>query len=316
MKTIKLFTLIALFIGLTSCSSDDTTAPGSDSVEMIGSFSREFDAGGAVQRATYTISEDNVNYDLAGGFAKTNYDTTRKYFTKSEGRWIGYSSDKDQFYVLFFKNVSENEITLYKKVVASLDEGINASIPTADDEDNHGWNTYKKDLAIGGKVVNMHAPQLGGHGQPESGEFTKFNFTTGKVTTSETDWDIAFRGTKVIINGGVSSGITDEPARNGDAAAYVTTGIFNEIIAVETDKLEQDTADAYIIKGWYNYTGNPDHLIIPIAGKVIVLKTRDGKYAKLEIFSYYKDDNTDKETKEGRYYTFNYAYQPNGNPTF
>lgn len=48
-----------------------------------------------------------------------------------------------------------------------------------------------------------------------------------------------------------------------------------------------------------------------IAGKIIVIKTNDGKYAKLEIVSYYKNI-TGSETP---YYTFNYKYQPNGSRT-
>ena len=63
--------------------------------------------------------------------------------------------------------------------------------------------------------------------------------------------------------------------------------------------------------GWYNY--NPTtHVISPIAGKVIIVKTNDGKYAKVEILSYYKDapENPTQES-EYRYYTFNYVYQPN-----
>lgn len=53
-------------------------------------------------------------------------------------------------------------------------------------------------------VSNLYAPQDGGQGQPISGDFTKFDFATGMTTTSATDWDVAFRGTEIIINGGVS----------------------------------------------------------------------------------------------------------------
>ena len=57
-------------------------------------------------------------------------------------------------------------------------------------------------------ISNLAAPQTGGQGQPISGVFAKFDFSTGLSTTSETEWDIAFRGTTIIINGGVSSGAT------------------------------------------------------------------------------------------------------------
>lgn len=165
---------------------------------------------------------------------------------------------------------------------------------------------------------NLHAPQSGGQGQPTSGEFSKFDFATGLSTTSTTEWDIAFRGTTIIVNGGVSFGATDEPTRTGDAAVYITNGTMATITEVDTDLLVQDVATGYAIttgsgNGWYTYAGPPTHLIVPTAGKILVIKTRDGKYAKVEILSYYKDApaNPDAFTDPDRYYTFNYVYQPN-----
>ena len=69
------------------------------------------------------------------------------------------------------------------------------------------------------KFENLYAPQNGGRNQrtgqmePVSGEFTKFNFSTGQITTSDTDWDVAFRATTIIVNGGVSLETIDEPTR-------------------------------------------------------------------------------------------------------
>lgn len=173
-------------------------------------------------------------------------------------------------------------------------------------------------------VLNLHAPQNGGMDQmgnpvPISGEFTKFDFSTGTTTTSETEWDIAFRGTSIIINGGTSSGTTDEPERTGNAAAYLATGTMASVKAVNTTNLEQDSVNGYVLSNWYTYAGPPTHLISPTAGKIIVVRTQDGKYAKVEILSYYKDapENPDAYTDEERYYTFNYVYQPNeGELTF
>ncbi|MBL4605509.1 MAG: HmuY family protein, partial [Flavobacteriaceae bacterium] len=73
-------------------------------------------------------------------------------------------------------------------------------------------------------VSNLHAPQSGGQGQPVSGDFTKFDFETGQITTSDSDWDIAFRGTSIIVNGGASLGTVDEPTRTGNAAVYIADG--------------------------------------------------------------------------------------------
>jgi hypothetical protein len=311
MKTIKFLAFIALFISFTSCSKDDDPISGNDTITFEGSFSRNFNVQGTTQRATYTISQDKINYDLAGGFAQTNYDTSKEYFSKDDNRWVGHRASNNSYYVIFFKNISENEITLYKKEVASLEEGKSEPVPAANNTENHGWNTYTKNLPISGRVENLHAPQVGfGDG---SGPFTKFSFKTGAKTDSETDWDIAFRGRTIIVNGGAASGLTDEPTRNGDAAAYIASGTFDDIDSVNIDELKQDSTQGLAIptgsgNGWYNYTGDPDHLIVPIAGKILVFKTRDGKYAKIEMLSYYEDSDT---SNDPRYLTFKYAYQAN-----
>ncbi len=168
-------------------------------------------------------------------------------------------------------------------------------------------------------VSNLYAPQEGGQGQVVTGEFTKFDFASGTMTASATDWDIAFRGTDIIINGGVSYGATDEPDRVGDAAAYIATGTLASVTEVDLSFLEQDSVNGYVLDGWYTYSGPPNHVITPTAGKILVIKTRDGKYAKIEILSYYKDApeviTQDIATNDARYYTFNYVYQPNDGET-
>jgi hypothetical protein len=75
-------------------------------------------------------------------------------------------------------------------------------------------------------------------------------------------------------------------------------------------------------KGWYVYD-QLTSLITPLAGRVLVIRTASGKYAKVEIINYYKGgvtlpitaSDSDKLSKQ-RYYTFRYAYQPNGSKTF
>lgn len=171
---------------------------------------------------------------------------------------------------------------------------------------------------------NLYAPQNGGVDQrtgkssPKSGEFTKFNFSTGQVTNSDTDWDVAFRATDIIINGGTSLGTIDEPSRNGNAAVYIANGTMAAITAVDLQSLSQDADSGYAIppgggNGWYTYQGPPVNLISPTPGKILVFRTNDGKYAKMEILSYYKNapDSPDAYTDESKYYTFNYVYQPN-----
>lgn len=173
------------------------------------------------------------------------------------------------------------------------------------------------DPVLAVSVENLFAPQEGGQGQPVSGSFTKFNFETGSITTSATQWDIAFRGTTIIVNGGMSLGNVDEPERTGNAGAYIATGSLSEITAVELPLIKGDgPEDTAIPSGsgnsWYSY--NPTtHLITPTPGKILVIQTHDGRFAKMEILSYYKDapEQPDPFTTPSKYYTFNYVYQPN-----
>ncbi|MGK0251107.1 MAG: hypothetical protein ACI81G_000543, partial [Gammaproteobacteria bacterium] len=108
------------------------------------------------------------------------------------------------------------------------------------------------------QVVNLAAPQTGGQGQPVGGEFAKFDFETGMETTSNTDWDIAFRGTTIAVNGGAITGIADEPTRNGNAAAAIVSGTFASVTTADGLTFIQDAAASFAIptgsdNGWYNY---------------------------------------------------------------
>ena len=75
-------------------------------------------------------------------------------------------------------------------------------------------------------------------------------------------------------------------------------------------------------KGWYTYDG-PNNLITATPGRVLVIRTASGKYAKVEILNYYKGGVTPITTAsdsikafDSRYYTFRYSYQSNGSTTF
>ena len=187
---------------------------------------------------------------------------------------------------------------------------------SCEDDNNIGIDT------VSITVEDLYAPQEGNQGQSISGPFTKFNFEDGVQTESETNWDIGFRGTSIIVNGGVSLGTDDEPERNGNAAAYIFEGTMDEMQIVDTSLLTQDSESGYAIptgsgNGWYTYSGSPTFLISPTPGKILVFRTHDNRYAKVEILSYYlgAPENPDAFTDPSRYYTFNYVYQPNQGAT-
>ena len=167
---------------------------------------------------------------------------------------------------------------------------------------------------------NLYAPVTGGGGQPVSGDFVKFSFATGQVVTTGDNWDIAFRSTTILVNGGVAG--TGQPARTGVGAASIVISTFGNVTVSPADNMfNQDTATLNAIptgsgNGWYNYNG-ATNVISPIAGKVIVIKTYDGKYAKMEILNYYQNAPANPTgTEPSRYYKFNFVYQPNGSKNF
>lgn len=173
--------------------------------------------------------------------------------------------------------------------------------------------------AVAATATNIPAPQTGGQGKPVGGEFTKFSFSENKVVTTD-KWDIAFRGTFIIVNGGAKVGVADEPARTGQAAVSIVSGTFSSVTTIpDATTFTQDANASYAIpgvsgQGWYDYA---NMIVTARAGKVFVIKTHDGKYAKVEFLSYYKDSPAVPTlTSEARFYTFNFVYQANSTTTF
>jgi hypothetical protein len=147
------------------------------------------------------------------------------------------------------------------------------------------------------------------------------NTIVPNTDSASTKWDVAFAGTKILINGGTSG--------TGLGGAFIFKGLYDSLKTIPADStFSIDAAPAsYAItygsgKGWYTYDGM-NNLITPLAGRVLVIRTASGKYAKMEILCYYKGgvtlattaSDTEKLTKQ-RFYTFKFSYQPNGTKTF
>jgi hypothetical protein len=158
-----------------------------------------------------------------------------------------------------------------------------------------------------------------------NGKYTFYSLEKNAIVpntdSASNKWDIAFMSTRILTNGG-TSGV-------GIGGAFVFTGLFDDLKTISSDSVfKTDNApNSYAIttgsgKGWYTYD-QLTSLITPLAGRVLVVRTASGKYAKMEITCYYKGGTTlsasasdmEKLTKQ-RYYTFRYAYQPNGSKVF
>lgn len=174
-----------------------------------------------------------------------------------------------------------------------------------------------KPALVAQTFANLYAPQSGGQGQPTAGAFTKFSFSENAIVTSD-NWDIAFRGTTIIVNGGIEIGLTDEPSRTGMAAVSALSSTFDNVSTFpEATTFKQDGVATYAFsQPWYDYNAT-SHLITPVAGKIYVVKTHNGKYAKFEILSYYQNAPANPElTTPSRYYTFKFIYQPDSQTNF
>ena len=163
-------------------------------------------------------------------------------------------------------------------------------------------------------------------GQPYgSGKFTFYNLETksvvSNVDSATNKWDLGFKGTLIVTNSG--------NAGPGNAGAFVYVGAFGETKSVPADstfKTENAPASNAIPfgsgKGWYSYNGAAN-LVTPIPGRLLIVRTAAGKYAKVEILNYYKGGITpsasasdnDKLTKQ-RYFTFRYLLQNDGSKNF
>lgn len=155
-----------------------------------------------------------------------------------------------------------------------------------------------------------------------AGDTTFFSLESGLIIASasktSTNWDVAFKGTSIFLNGGTSGTGTVE-------AQLLTSSIFNEVITAPTSGyVTDDILGAGLAiptgsgNGWYSYLGPPTHIIAPIGGVVIVLKTAQGNYAKMQIVSYFQGNpdlsvyTVSPPTEPSRYYTINYAVQTDG----
>jgi hypothetical protein len=164
------------------------------------------------------------------------------------------------------------------------------------------------------------------NGRPQyAGSITYYSLVDNKLVaktdSATTKWDIAFSSTKILVNSGTSG--------PGAGGAFIFKGLFDALKTIPADSnfaTDNSKAAQYAIpqtgQTWFIYD-EINRLITPEAGRVLVIRTALGKYAKIEILNYYKGgitpattaSDSEKSSKQ-RYYTFRYIYQANGSKTF
>ena len=175
----------------------------------------------------------------------------------------------------------------------------------------------------------------------DTGQFTLYSLRTGEIVlnydeadrsdSTSTAWDLGFRGTTIIVNGGTSG--------PGTAGAVVIEEAFDDVAEVPmgTAFRVDGSADCPSIttpggtfpgtpyavctgsgNGWYTYvpfqTGGG--YIVPTPGRTLLVRTADGLgYAKVRFNNYYLGQPTPDAidaTSAGRYYSFEYVVNTDG----
>lgn len=171
------------------------------------------------------------------------------------------------------------------------------------------------------RVLELPADPITGFapdGRPiAAGVFTYFSLVNNAIManadSATTAWDIAFKGTTIIVNGGVSG--------PGNGAAQVLSGLFSEVLMAPESGWNQDSSDGNAIasgsgNGWYNYEP-ATNAITPIPGRVLLIRTADGRYAKIHMVNYYRGlPEVPDPQSESRYITFDFVFQPDGSRSF
>lgn len=142
-----------------------------------------------------------------------------------------------------------------------------------------------------------------------------FSFSSGDTVSvsepgSSTAWDLGFQRFRIKTNSGTSG-----PGGGGAInMGKIDFGSLNEApesgYMIDTILTYQDMSGTHeysgnpAMKDWYNMSGMPP--TFTAKDTVYVVRTADGKYAKVKILDYY-----DAQHNSG-FVSFKYAYQPDG----
>ncbi|MEM1042412.1 MAG: HmuY family protein [Bacteroidota bacterium] len=161
-------------------------------------------------------------------------------------------------------------------------------------------------------VADIDARGVGGH-------FAFFSLRENRLVpvadSASTAWDLAFRSTTVLVNGGTSGpGMGGAVVLEDTNFAAVTEAPADEAFAADTGTDRTETAiPGGAGNGWYDYDFVSG--IVSPRPVVLAVRTADGRYAKVEIQSYYLGAPALADldpSKNFRYYTFRVLFQPDG----
>lgn len=146
-------------------------------------------------------------------------------------------------------------------------------------------NAHAQDTANGLKEVVIRDIDASGD------DPTYVNLALGKTVAADEDWDLSFKGTDIAVSG----------------EAQVVDRAFKRIVEAPADGYKADSEDGPAISKaedvrWFEYDPTT-HIVTPVPFRTILLRTKSGHYAKMEILDYYDALDTP------RFYSIRYVLQ-------
>ncbi len=138
-----------------------------DEFPLNGTFHWTFFLGPVKQVSTHTFTPTHIDYQMRGKIYSTDYRMQQLSYDDTIKKWIGKTSE-GIFYAIFFKDISANKITLYKrKCKQGLAEAIALQRPADDTTADHGWNVYTREgvtessdvLPFSGTFISQEIPR-------------------------------------------------------------------------------------------------------------------------------------------------------------
>ncbi len=136
-----------------------------DSLTLTGTYRWTFYLGPIEQVSTHIFADSVIGYQMRGKVHSTDYRMAQVAYDDSDKKWIG-KTPEGLFYVLFFKDITPNTVTIYKhKCKKGLSEAVAFKRPPADATADHGWNVYtRQGVPEGGDALPFasifHTPDL------------------------------------------------------------------------------------------------------------------------------------------------------------
>lgn len=115
---------------------------------VYGKYRWEFEVPGAgMQTLIFSFTDSVINVDMTGKALTRNYDLSVLLCDGKINKIIAQGMNgekKDIFSTIFFKEIREESVMIFKKEFPTQAEAELFDIPPAESTESHGWNKFDK----------------------------------------------------------------------------------------------------------------------------------------------------------------------------